>query len=161
MSDPAVPPAVWLTLPDGQEVRARLHARRWTPSGWRYRVSVPLWSVTADQYVEPVAYTVWVPAGGDEYVRPVDGQDYGAVPTEERPPSDPYLAPPPPGVEQRWAWTIERPGGTSGVVLHEHGCVRAPADGPELSLDDAVTAYARPGARVCGECAAAEVLDRL
>ncbi|MFE5521658.1 DUF6233 domain-containing protein [Streptomyces virginiae] len=55
-------------------------------------------------------------------------------------------------------WTIERPGG--GVVLHELGCIRAPADGPELSLDDAVTAYTWPGARACGKCAA-EVLDRL
>lgn len=34
-------------------------------------------------------------------------------------------------------------------------------DGPELPLDDALTGYARPGARACGECAAAEVLDRL
>ncbi|MET9568508.1 DUF6233 domain-containing protein [Streptomyces virginiae] len=68
-------------------------------------------------------------------------------------------APPPLGVNLRWAWTIERTRG--GAVLHEYGCGRAPADGPELSLDDAVTAYARPGARACGECAAAEVLDRL
>ncbi|MFD5489458.1 DUF6233 domain-containing protein [Streptomyces virginiae] len=158
MPDPAVPPRVLLTLPDGQEVRARLHARRWTPAGWRYQVGMPVWSVTADQHVEPVEYTVWVPAGGEQYVRPVEGQDYSTVPVE-RPPSHPYLAPPPPGADLRWAWTIERTRGAA--VLHEYGCARAPADGPELTLDDALTAYARPGARACGECAAAEVLDRL
>ncbi|WP_053686841.1 DUF6233 domain-containing protein [Streptomyces sp. IGB124] len=118
---------------------------------------MPLWSVTADQYVEPVEYTVWVPAGGDEYVRPVEGQDYSAV--EAHPPSHPYLAPPPPGTDRRWVWTIERTRGAT--VLHEYGCPSVPPDGPELTLDDAVTAYARPGARACGECAAAEVLDRL
>ncbi len=97
MSDTALPPPVWLTLPDGQEVRARLHVRRWTPAGWRYQVAVPLWSVTADQYVEPVDYTVWVPAGGDEYVRPIDGQDYGAVPIEQRPRPTPTSRRPHPG----------------------------------------------------------------
>ncbi|MEU4730767.1 hypothetical protein [Streptomyces sp. NPDC023588] len=80
---------MWLTLPDGQEVRARLHTRRWAPNGWRYRVGMLVWSAPADQQVEPVEYTVLVPAGEDEYVRPVEGQDYSAVPTETSPPSQP------------------------------------------------------------------------
>ncbi|MEU6215419.1 DUF6233 domain-containing protein [Streptomyces sp. NPDC047023] len=109
--------------------------------------------------MEPVEYPVWVPAGEDEYVRPVEGQDYRTVPVETRPSSHPYLAPPPPGADVRWAWTIEHTGGVA--VLHEYGCASAPADGPELTLDDALDAYARPGARACPECAAAAVLERL
>ncbi|MCX5199719.1 DUF6233 domain-containing protein [Streptomyces sp. NBC_00249] len=171
MNEPASPPPVWLTLPDGQTVRARLHARRWTPSGWRYRVGLPVWSVTPERDVEPVEYTVWVPADeDDDYVRPVEGADYSTVPVEERPPprpSHPYLAPPPPGVDMSWAWTVEHtraagPGSpATGTVVHEYGCALAPPGSPELDLDEALTALARPRARACQQCAAAEVLTRL
>ncbi|KOV17254.1 hypothetical protein ADK91_02870 [Streptomyces sp. XY511] len=168
MPDPASPaPRVWLTLPDGQELRGRLLARKWTPSGWRFQVSVALWSATADLGVEPADYVVWVPADvGTEYLRPVDGDDYTGVPTDG-PPSHPYLAPPPPGADMSWAWTVEQtrtsgPGSRpTGTRIHEHGCPQAPADGPELDLDQALTALTRAGARACQECAAAEVLTRL
>ncbi|MEU9237123.1 DUF6233 domain-containing protein [Streptomyces subrutilus] len=160
MSDAA--PRVWLTLPDGQEVRGRLLARKWTPAGWRYQVAVALWSATSDLGVEPADYTVWVPADEGEYLRPDTGADYGTVPTEG-PPSHPYLAPLPPGADVHWAWTVEqlrvagprsRPAGT---LVHEYRCKVAPADGPELDLEQALAALAR----ACQECAAAEVLTRL
>ncbi|MFE0005240.1 DUF6233 domain-containing protein [Streptomyces erythrochromogenes] len=160
------PPRLWLTLPDGQEVRGRLLARKWTPSGWRYRVAVALWSATADLGVEPADYVVWVPADAEAgYVRPEDGADYSGVPSEG-PPSHPYLAPPPPRADTRWAWTVEqtRNGGPgsrpTGTLVHEHGCSQAPADGPDLDLDQALAALARAGARACQQCAAAEVLTR-
>ncbi|MFF3675853.1 hypothetical protein ACFYYS_17990 [Streptomyces sp. NPDC002120] len=96
LPDPAVPPLVWLTLLDGPGPPpcAPLDTRR-----CRYRVGIPLWSDTTDQLVEPVEHTVWVPAGGNEYVRPLEGQDYSAVPIETRPP--PYLAHPLPGTDLR------------------------------------------------------------
>ncbi|MFD8146117.1 DUF6233 domain-containing protein [Streptomyces sp. NPDC059708] len=162
---PAHPPSVYLTLPDGQELRGRLLARRWTPAGWRYRVAVTLWSATATG-VEPADYTLWVPAEDRAYLRPDDGADYTHVPTEG-PPSHPYLAPPPPEADMHWAWTTEQtraagPGSRpTGLVIHEYGCEHAPPGGPELTLDQALTAYARTGARACQSCAAAEVLTRL
>ncbi|WP_331720526.1 DUF6233 domain-containing protein (plasmid) [Streptomyces sp. NBC_00161] len=165
MPDPASPP-VWLTLPDGQEVRGRLLSRRWTPSGWRYRITVALWSATNDLNIEPADYVVWIPAGTGTHVRPVDGADYTDVPTEG-PPSHPYLAPPPQPADMEWAWTGEQlrfDGPRSrlvGTCVHEYGCPIAPADGPELDLGQALIALARDGAHACQECSAAEVLTRL
>ncbi|MFJ8166547.1 DUF6233 domain-containing protein [Streptomyces sp. NPDC096136] len=165
-SAPSLPPSVRLTLPDGQELRGRLLARRWTPAGWRYQVSVVLWSATAAMGVEPADYIIWVPAEGGAYLRPEDGADYTTVPTEG-PPTHPYLAPPPPGADMRWAWTIEQtraagPGSRpTGTLIHEYSCADAPRNGPELTLEEALTAYARPGARACQHCGAAEVLTRL
>ncbi|WP_406387402.1 DUF6233 domain-containing protein [Streptomyces sp. NBC_00887] len=66
-----------------------------------------------------------------------------------------------------WAWTGERtraagPGSRpTGPVVHEHGCKAVPAGGAELDLEGALAALARPGARACQICAAAEVLTRL
>jgi hypothetical protein len=61
VSEPT-PPRVTVTLPDGTVVDGRLHARRQRADGtWWYDVAVE------------------VPAGA---VTPVDGEKYGAVPTE-------------------------------------------------------------------------------
>ncbi|MFF5808290.1 DUF6233 domain-containing protein [Streptomyces sp. NPDC012746] len=162
MTDPAAPP-VLLTLPDQQEIRARLLARRWTPAGWRFKVAVPLWSVTIRQTIEPVEYAVWVPADA-RYVRPVEGAVYDGVPTEDpRTPSD---SAPAASAGLRWAWTVQTvrtggPGRPATTLVHEQGCPTAPDGGPELDLDEALIALARTGARACQACAAAEVLTRL
>ncbi|MFE4205450.1 DUF6233 domain-containing protein [Streptomyces goshikiensis] len=162
MTDPARPP-VLLTLPDRQEIRATLLARRWTPAGWRYQVAAPLWSVTVRQTVEPVEYAIWVPAD-PRYIRPVPGVVYDRVPTEDPRTSTP--APAATGASLRWTWTVQTirtggPGRGTTTLVHEHGCPAAPAGGPELDLDEALTALARTGARACQTCAAAEVLTRL
>lgn len=87
-----------------------------------------------------------------------------AAAVEARPPSHPYLAPSPPAADMSWAWTVERtraagPGSRpTGTVVHKQWCEAVPAGGAELDLDEAL---ARPGARACQICAAAEVLTRL
>lgn len=55
------PPRITVTLPDGTVINGRLHARRQRADGWWYEVAVE------------------VPAGA---VTPVDGEEYGGVPTE-------------------------------------------------------------------------------
>jgi hypothetical protein len=78
-------PVTLVALPDGQEVRAGVLARRWEESGrtWWYHVRLALWArvQTRDGSVaaEPEDVDFWVPAGSCE---PVAGEDYGAVPTE-------------------------------------------------------------------------------
>ncbi|GGS09504.1 hypothetical protein GCM10010236_75030 [Streptomyces eurythermus] len=75
MTTPAdgMPVPVRVVLPDGQELTARLWARRETPRGWLY-----------DGDVQAAEYRVWVRA--PEHVRPVDGAPYDVVPTERLPP---------------------------------------------------------------------------
>lgn len=156
-------PQVLLTLPDGQRIRAGLRAWTWTHRSWMFCVAIPMWSGTKNDWVEPADYVVWVPA---EHVEPIEGIDYSAVPTEGTgPPSD--AAPAAPEADMRWAWTVERvweagPGSRPiGTIVHEYGCAKAPPGGPELTLDEALTALARAGARACKACGAAEVLTRI
>ncbi|MGA4844380.1 hypothetical protein [Streptomyces sp. G45] len=81
---PPAPVPVLVVLPDGQELTARLWARRETPRGWLYEVGLPTYHNTADGDVQAAEYRVWVRA--PEHVRPVDGISYDAVPTERLPP---------------------------------------------------------------------------
>jgi hypothetical protein len=105
---------------------------------------MPMWSGTDDQWVEPVEFTVWVPA---DFVRPLEDQDYDSVPTTRLP------APP---VEARWVWRQPLPG-KGGILVHVHDCEKW-SDGPELNLDEALTTLQRSGARACKDCGAAEAL---
>ncbi|MET7621788.1 DUF6233 domain-containing protein [Streptomyces sp. NPDC005408] len=149
------PPPVWVKLPDGQELRGRLHARLQTTRAWMYKVGLPMWQGTAKEWVEPAEYVVWVPA---DYVRPIEGADYDSVPTQ-RLQSD---APP---TDTRWAWTVQRlqgpDGRVRGTVVHSYDCENSPRGATELNLDEALTALRRPGASACKECDAAAALTPL
>jgi hypothetical protein len=160
MSAPAPPPpAIAVILPDGQEVRGVLHERRQTPDTWMHLIGVPLWSTTESGGVEAVEYRAWVTTA---QVRPVDGVTYGSVPTRPLPrPVLPVLADQAPG--SKWAWSVQiipaRPG-QSRTVVHTADCSMA-GDGPDLNLDEALSALRRPGAIACKRCDAAASLTPL
>ncbi|MDI3390485.1 DUF6233 domain-containing protein [Streptomyces sp. B-S-A8] len=146
-------PLVLLTLPDGQTVRAQLHARKETPAGWRYQVGVALYRYEESGAVEPAEYVVWVVPG--IHAHPIEGVDYASVPTE------PLHAPAPIAPDLRWAWTVERRRLSDGrveLVVHTHDCTEAPGGGEELNVDQALTALERTGARACHACDAAASL---
>ncbi|MEU1600440.1 hypothetical protein ABZ468_48760 [Streptomyces sp. NPDC005708] len=58
-SQPPLPP-IRVVLPDGQELRGRLHERRqWLLGGWMYRVGMPMWANNGPaESVEPNEYLV-------------------------------------------------------------------------------------------------------
>ncbi|MFF3460469.1 DUF6233 domain-containing protein [Streptomyces sp. NPDC002730] len=155
----APPPPVLVVLPDGQELCGRLHERQQTSRAWMYRVGLPMWQTTAEAWVEPAEYVVWVPA---DYVRPIEDVDYDQVPTH-RLPAAPAASPASGGA--RWAWKVQRlphrGGRPGGIVVHVHDCEEAPAGGDELDLDQALTTLRRPGAAACKKCGAAEALTPL
>lgn len=74
------PPSIRVILPDGQELRGRLHARQqFEKGGWMYLVGLPMWAdVPATESVEPREYRVWLTP---EQARPIAGVSYAAVPT--------------------------------------------------------------------------------
>ncbi|MCX4885971.1 hypothetical protein [Streptomyces sp. NBC_00847] len=44
------PPPIWVTLPDGQEVRGQLYERRqWQLGGWMYLVGLAMWANEGDE----------------------------------------------------------------------------------------------------------------
>lgn len=51
-----------MLLPDGQELRGRLHARgQVAGAGWMYWVALPMWAGDPDaESVEPREYRVWL-----------------------------------------------------------------------------------------------------
>ncbi|MFJ3891149.1 DUF6233 domain-containing protein [Streptomyces rubrogriseus] len=155
---PAGPPVpVRVVLPDGQELTARLWARRQTPRGWLYEVGLPAYRNTEDGDVQAAEYRVWVRA--PEHVRPVDGVSYDVVPTER-------LAPPSAvrealGPRRPSGWVLQKAGGRGpgGAVLHAVDCTEAPQDAPLLPLERALDVAEQPGTRLCSLCGAAQELD--
>ncbi|WP_327321346.1 DUF6233 domain-containing protein [Streptomyces sp. NBC_01210] len=164
-------PPVLVVLPDGQELNGLLHARLQTQRAWMYQVSLPTWQVTADEWVEPAQYMVWVPA---DYVRLLEGIVYDDVPAQGLAPAVdaptqrlepvPAATPVVEAVERAGAWRIERlpreRGRPGWNVVHVHDCEDAD-DGDILDLDQALTVVRQPGTRVCTKCGAAETLPPL
>ncbi|WP_432012670.1 DUF6233 domain-containing protein [Streptomyces cucumeris] len=142
------PAAITLTLPDGQTVRVRLHARREVPGPqrWRYLVGVPSWIAQPDG-VESAEYTVWVT---DRQLTPIEGVDLSGVPTRRLPGPPPQPAP---------GWVVRpAPECRGRTVVHDAGCRHAAGGGTELGAQEAMDALMRDGARACNECDAAAVL---
>ncbi|WP_351237181.1 DUF6233 domain-containing protein [Streptomyces sp. NPDC002133] len=143
--NPQGAPPIVVVLPDGQEVRARLHARRQVRGGWRYQVGVLMWREGASGGVEPVEYRAWVTP---EQARPVPGVSYEQVPTHRLTPADSgqhgKLKP---------AWTVQhlphRPGHPGATLVHVIGCVPG---GRPLDREAALTALGQPLAAACREC---------
>ncbi|MEU4173367.1 DUF6233 domain-containing protein [Streptomyces sp. NPDC026665] len=137
-----------VTLPDGQVVRARLHARRRADTGWQYQVGVLIWQDTAHATTEPVEHLAWV---GATHARPIPNVSYQHIPTHH--PSGTDSVPPRRGQP---AWTLQhlphRPGHPGATLIHVIGC--APSD-QILNREQALTALGKPRAAACRECAAA------
>ncbi|MFJ9634430.1 DUF6233 domain-containing protein [Streptomyces sp. NPDC101175] len=154
---PPEPPAIIVVLPDGQEVTGRLHERRQTPEGWRYKVSVPAWRVQ-DNRVVPSWYTVWVQAPA--HVKPVDGVSYEAVPTTRLPP--PSAVREILGPRRPSGWVLQKTGDGRGPgrgIVHAVDCEEAPAGAPALTLNQVLDVAEHPGVRLCSLCGAAAELD--
>ncbi|AEY94164.1 hypothetical protein SHJG_p1033 (plasmid) [Streptomyces hygroscopicus subsp. jinggangensis 5008] len=149
---------VRVLLPGGQEVVARLWARRQLPDGWRYDVGLPVYENGPGDSVEAAEYRVWVRA--PDHVRPVAGVSYNQVPTEYLPkPSvvDQVLGPRRPS-----GWVMAKAGGRGpgrGGVVHALDCDKAPTGAPELTLERALDVAQQPGVRLCSLCGAAAELD--
>ncbi|MEV0694065.1 DUF6233 domain-containing protein [Streptomyces sp. NPDC050388] len=152
------PPHITVVLPDGQEVVARLWAKRQVLDDWLYKVGLPAYRNGPGDSVEPAEYRVWVRA--PQHVRPVKGVSYEQVPTEYRPkPSvvDQVLGPHRPS-----GWVMAKAGGRGpgrGGVVHAIDCEEAPGGAPVLTLERALDVAAQPGVRLCSLCGAAAELD--
>ncbi|MFB6884149.1 DUF6233 domain-containing protein [Streptomyces noursei] len=158
--DQAVPVPVRVVLPDGQEIVARLWARRQLPDGWRYQVGLPSYRNPQDGGVEAAEYRVWVRA--PEHVRPVDGVSYDAVPTERLTPSAPVDEALEPRRPAGWVLLKQRGGrGPARTVVHAPDCEEAPPGVPVVDVHRALDAAQQPGARLCSLCGAAQELDPL
>ncbi|WP_412080823.1 DUF6233 domain-containing protein [Streptomyces sp. SCL15-4] len=149
---------VRVLLPGGQEVVARLWARRQLPGGWRYHIGIPVYKNGPGDTVEAAEYRVWVRA--PDHVRPVPGVSYDQVPTEYLPkPSvvDQVLGPRRPS-----GWVLAKAGGRGpgrGGAVHAVDCEEAPARAQVLTLDRALDGAQQPGVRLCSLCGAAAELD--
>ncbi|MEU2730629.1 DUF6233 domain-containing protein [Streptomyces griseoviridis] len=153
---PAAPMPVVVLLPDGQEVTARLWARRETTRGWLYQVGLPAYHNTEDGDVQAAEYRVWVRA--PEHVRPVGGVSYDTVPTERLPP--PSTVRQVLGPRRRSGWVLQKAGGRGPgrAVLHAVDYEEAPQGAPLLPLERALDVAEQP-ARLCSLCGAAQELD--
>ncbi|WP_232791275.1 DUF6233 domain-containing protein [Streptomyces kanasensis] len=154
----AVPLPVRVLLPTGEEVTGRLWGRRQLPEGWVYDVGLPGYSNRETGEVEPVEYRVWLPV--PQYVRPVDGVAYDAVPTEHLP--APSVVEQLLGPRRPSGWVLQKLGGRHVLaqgVVHAVDCAEAPKDAPPLALDQALAAAERPGVRLCSLCGASAELD--
>ncbi|MDX2565175.1 DUF6233 domain-containing protein [Streptomyces sp. TX20-6-3] len=144
------PPPILVVLPDGQEIRGRLHARRQQPDGWRYQIGIQLWQDHANGLAEAAEHRAWV---SPAQARPIPGVSYGNVPTH-RPSTENNLPP-----RNRPAWTLQylphRPGHPGATLLHVIGCI--PSD-HTLDREQALTALHQPRAAACTECDAARSL---
>ncbi|MFC8350943.1 DUF6233 domain-containing protein [Streptomyces sp. NPDC057280] len=152
-------PQVRVLLPDGQEVRARLHARQEFPvGGWMYWVGIALWAdVPESESVEPREYRVWLTA---DQAQPVPGVSYDLVPTRALRPQAPTAQ-----ASDRRAWKLQHQAAAGGrpasVVVHVWDCPEAPAAGEELDVFAALDELRRPGAQACSECGADVALGPL
>lgn len=146
----AGPPPIVVVLPDSQEVRARLHARRHDKGGWRYQIGIQLWQDTANSDVRAAEHRAWV---SPAQARPIPGVSYQDVPTHRPSPAD---SPP---QRSRPAWTLQylphRPGHPGATLLHVIGCT--PSD-HTLDREQALAALSQPRAAACIECDAARSL---
>lgn len=88
----AVPPPIVGVLPDGQEVRARLHARRQDKGGWRYRIGIQLWQDAANGDAQAAEHRAWV---STSQARPIPGVSYPTAPGTQAPHSSMSSAAPP------------------------------------------------------------------
>ncbi|MEU1307774.1 DUF6233 domain-containing protein [Streptomyces cinnamoneus] len=135
---------VAVTLPDGQQLRARLYERRRAAGGWQYRVGITIWAPGSSVHPEPVEHGVWLDAC---HVRPLEGGDYSSVPTRTS------------NSSRRQAWTVQelphRPGHPGAHLLHVVGC--QPGATP-ITLDQALDALRQPRTVPCRECNAASSL---
>lgn len=144
------PPPIFVVLPDGQEVRGRLLARRQQRDGWRYQIGIQLWRDRGNSSAVAGEHRAWV---SPAQVRPIPGVSYRNVPTR-RPSSADDLS-----HKGRPAWTLQylphRPGHPGATLLHVIGC--APSD-QSLDREEALAALSRPRAAACTECDAARSL---
>ncbi|MGW6413002.1 DUF6233 domain-containing protein [Streptomyces vinaceus] len=132
---------VAVTLPDGQQLRARVYERRHVAGGWQYRVGITSWASTGNgRCAEPVEHSVWLNA---RHVRPLPGADYSRVPTRTTP------------ANGQQAWTLQdlphRPGYPGSRLIHVIGC----HPGAPLALDEALEALRQPRTVPCYACRAA------
>ncbi|MET7458350.1 DUF6233 domain-containing protein [Streptomyces sp. NPDC005574] len=137
-----------VTLPGGQEVRARLHARRRTNNGWQYQVGVLIWQDTADAAMEPVEHRAWV---SPAHAHPIPGVSYQHVPTQDAIGTGKI-----PSRRSQPAWTLQylphRPGHPGATLIHVIGCTPS---NQTLDREQALAAFSQPRAAACRECAAA------
>ncbi|WP_406054134.1 DUF6233 domain-containing protein [Streptomyces sp. NBC_01077] len=140
-------PPITVILPDGQEVRARLHARRRQENGWQYQVGILIWRNSPNGAAEPAEHRAWV---SPAHARPLPDVSYQHVPTR----TDNALP-----HRRQPAWTIQhlphRPGHPSATLIHVIGCT--PSD-HTLDREQALAALNQPRAAACRECAAATSL---
>ncbi|MFF3565389.1 DUF6233 domain-containing protein [Streptomyces sp. NPDC002574] len=141
-------PLVRLTLPDAQTLFAVVRSRRQeSDRTWAYQLEISLPSLADVRGVTvalPEPVTFWVPASS---CTPIDGQDYGEVPTER--------------AARTPAWVIERrpaPLSAAEYVVHRGDCSsgtgqRLPVDG-----DDARTTLQQEDAAACAVCRPDRVL---
>ncbi|MFE4629785.1 DUF6233 domain-containing protein [Streptomyces mirabilis] len=143
-------PSIFVVLPDGQEVRGRLHARRQVQDGWLYQVGILVWQDGAHGSAEPAEQRVWVPPA---HARPVPGVSYEHVPTRRLSGAQSSSQESPP------AWTLQylphRPKHPGATLLHVVGCT--PSD-RTLTREEALAALQQPRAAACIECDAARSL---
>jgi hypothetical protein len=141
-----IPAAISLTLPDGQTVWVRLHARQEVagPHPWRYLVGVPSWIARPDGGGGGRVHRLGDRPAADTH------RDLSGVPTWR-------LPGPPPQPDPGWVVrpAPERRGRT---VVHDAACRHASGGGTELGTQEAVDALMRDGARACTDCDAAAVL---
>lgn len=161
MPEASQPPQVRVTLPDGQDVIARLHERRqWPHGGWMYLIGIPIWANTDNEGVEAHEFRVWLTP--DEQVHPLEGVSYEHVPKRPLPP-DPATPDP-----NRWAFKPQRirpprsRPGPGGMVMHIWDCPDAPDGDPEMDVYEALDMMrSTAGATLCKECGAAVALGPL
>ncbi|MGW7201308.1 DUF6233 domain-containing protein [Streptomyces chryseus] len=144
-------PPICVILPDGQEVRARLHARRRHTDGWQYQVGILTWQDGRNDTAEPVEHRAWI---SPAHARPLPDVSYQHVPTHPPPPADSS-----PHRKHRPAWTVQhlphRPGHPGATLIHVIGCTPS---NQTLNREQALTALHQPRATACTECAAASSL---
>ncbi|WP_159395875.1 DUF6233 domain-containing protein [Streptomyces sp. 3211] len=135
---------VAITMPDGQELRARLYERRRAADGWQYRVGITCWTAGSGGRAEPAEHGVWLDA---RHVRPLDGGDYSRIPNRTTPDVG------------RQAWTVQelphRPGHPGARLVHVIGCQLGATP---ITLDQALDILRQPRTVTCRECNAATSL---
>ncbi|MFI8008322.1 DUF6233 domain-containing protein [Streptomyces sp. NPDC086010] len=147
------PPPIMVVLPDGQEVRARLLARRQQSDGWRYRIGIRLWQDSANGSAEAGEHRAWV---SPAQARPISGVSYQNVPTQRPSPAGEQSQ------KNRPSWTLQylphHPGHPGATLVHVIGCT--PSD-QILDRGEALAALSQARATACTECDAARSLTSL
>ncbi|MFB7311766.1 DUF6233 domain-containing protein [Streptomyces sp. NPDC056192] len=153
------PPSIRVILPDGQELRGRLHARQqFEKGGWMYLVGLPMWAdVPETESVEPREYRVWLTP---KQALPIDGVSYAEVPTHPLHGEGSSAS-----AADRWSWKAQRVEsrgkGYGSWVVHVWDCPEAPAGGEELSVFEALEVMHQRDAVGCSKCGADAALGPL